>query len=426
MKPVEEQLKLIQRGTDEIISLDELKKKLSSNRPLTVKAGFDPSAPDIHLGHTVLLRKMKHLQDLGHTVCFLIGDFTGRIGDPSGQSKVRKQLSAEEVKENAKTYKKQIFKILDKEKTKVVFNSKWCAKLGEEGLFDLSSRYTVARMLERDDFLNRYKSNAPISILEFLYPLLQGYDSVVMEADVEMGGTDQKFNLLVGRGLQKNYGAEAEAPEYLKKSIEAFREDIGAKGKKSVNFASQVIITMPILEGLDGVDKMSKSLNNYVGINEDPAEMFGKLMSVSDDLMWRYYELLTDVDYENVKKGVETGKLHPKEVKANLAENIITEYHGAAQAKKARQGFEAVFAKKELPEEMPGFMIEGDRASLVDLITEVGFAPSKSEARRLISQNAVSVDGERISDIKAEVVLTAEGLVLKVGKRKFGRVYRRT
>jgi tyrosyl-tRNA synthetase len=424
MKPIDEQIKLIQRGTDEIISLDELKKKLSSKRPLIIKAGFDPSAPDIHLGHTVLLRKMKHFQDLGHIVCFLIGDFTGRIGDPSGKSKVRKQLTAEEVKENAKTYKKQIFKILDKDKTKVVFNSKWCAKLGEEGLFDLASRYTVARMLERDDFLNRYKTNAPISILEFLYPLLQGYDSVVMESDVELGGTDQKFNLLVGRGLQKNYGTDAGMATYLKKSVDNFRETIGQKKKDPMNFDSQVIITMPILEGLDGVEKMSKSLDNYVGINEPAGEMFGKIMSVSDDLMWRYYELLTDVDYGSIKKDVESGKAHPKEVKATLAESIVSEYHGTDEAKKAKAGFEAVFAKKKLPDDMPEFTIDKGTIGLVELVNEVGFASSKSEARRLITQNAVSVDGEKISDPAAEVSLSGAGMILKVGKRKFGKVFR--
>ncbi|MFC1548803.1 tyrosine--tRNA ligase [Candidatus Omnitrophota bacterium] len=425
MRPIDEQLKLIRRGTDEIISVDELKKKLSRDKPLIIKAGFDPSAPDIHIGHTVLLRKMKHFQDLGHIVCFLIGDFTGRIGDPSGQSKVRKQLTAEEVKENAKTYKNQIFKILDRDKTKVVFNSKWCAKLGEEGLFDLASRYTVARMLERDDFLNRYKNNAPISILEFLYPLLQGYDSVVMESDVELGGTDQKFNLLVGRGMQKSYGGAQQIPEYVDKSVSAFRKDIERKGNtKQINLESQVIITTPILEGLDGVEKMSKSLNNYVGINEAPGEMFGKLMSISDELMWRYYELLTDVDYESVKKDVASGKAHPKEVKGDLAESIIEEYHGQGAAKKARSGFDAVFAKKELPEDIKELAVNKDSIGLVDLIIEIGFAPSKSEARRLIGQNAVSIDGEKVNDMNSEVSLGKEGKVLKVGKRKFGRIYR--
>lgn len=421
MKTPKEQLQLIERGAEEVINPEELKKKLSENRSLIIKAGFDPSAPDIHIGHTVLLRKMKHFQDLGHDVYFLIGDFTGRIGDPSGKSKVRKQLTLEEVNENAKTYKKQIFKILDKDKTKIVFNSAWCAKLGEEGLFDLSARYTVARMLERDDFLNRYNSNVPISILEFLYPLLQGYDSVVMEADVELGGTDQKFNLLVGRGLQRNYGSEGIVPEYLKKSIEAFRQDTSGK-KKKINFDPQVIITMPILEGLDGVEKMSKSLNNYVGISEEPEEMFGKVMSISDELMWRYYELLTDLDYSAVKKDVEDGKKHPKEVKAELAENIIKEYHGEKGAKKGRLHFETVFAKKELPSEIEEHSLGKDSVNIVDLIKEVGFASSNSEARRLVQQNAVTIDDEKSSDVEAVVELSAEPIILKVGKRKFARV----
>ena len=424
MKPAGEQLKIIERGTDEIISADELEKKLSKGKPLIIKAGFDPSAPDIHLGHTVLLRKMKHFQDLGHTVCFLIGDFTGRIGDPSGKSKLRKQLSLEEVKENAKTYKKQIFKVLDEDKTKVVFNSNWCAKLGEEGLFDLSSRYTVARMLERDDFSKRYSSNAPISILEFLYPLLQGYDSVVMESDVELGGTDQKFNLLVGRGLQKNYGADPEITPYLKKSIDAFRESIGKKAGKDINFDPQVIMTMPILEGLDGVDKMSKSLDNYVGIDESPEEMFGKLMSISDDLMWRYYELLTDVEYDLVKKDVETEKAHPKEVKADLAKTIISEYYSEDKAEKAKARFDAVFAKKEIPEDIEEISINKDIICIVDLVVEAGFAKSSSEARRLVQQNAVSLDGEKVGEVKQEVKITSDGHILKVGKRRFGRISR--
>lgn len=396
MKPVEEQLKLIQRGTDEIISIPELKDKLSAGRPLIVKAGFDPSAPDIHLGHTVLLRKMMHFQQLGHDVRFLIGDFTGRIGDPSGRSKTRKQLSVEEIKENAATYKKQIFKILDKKKTKVVFNSSWCSKLGTEGIFDLTSRYTVARMLERDDFTNRYKNNSPISILEFLYPLLQGYDSVVMKADVELGGTDQKFNLLVGRDLQRSFGG-----------------------------APQVVITMPILEGLDGVDKMSKSLNNYVGINEPPEEMFGKIMSASDDLMWRYYELLTDKDHEEIKKNVEEGKEHPKEVKADLAKEIVAEYHGAEAAEKAKVGFDSVFAKKEVPENIQEFSFDKENIGIIDLIKELKFASSGSEARRLITQNAVSIEGEKINDVKTEIKLDKAGKTLKVGKRKFAKIFKK-
>lgn len=421
MKPTTDQIKLLERGTDEIINPEELKKKLEKGKPLIIKAGFDPSAPDIHLGHSVLLRKLKHFQSLGHTVCFLIGDFTGRIGDPSGKSKLRKQLTAEEVNENAKTYKKQIFKILDKDKTKVVFNSKWCAKLGEEGLFDLSSRYTVARMLERDDFSKRYKECAPISILEFLYPLLQGYDSVVMESDVELGGTDQKFNLLVGRTLQKNYGS-GEVPQYLEKSIKQFRKDISAENKKYINFTPQVIMTMPILEGLYGGDKMSKSLDNYVGIDESPQEMFGKIMSISDDLMWRYYELLTDADFDGLKRDVETGKAHPKEVKASLAKEIVSEYHGVKKAEEAKVNFDSIFARKETPDEIPEFIIKKDSVNIIDLIKEIGFSSTTSEARRLVGQNAVTIDGEKVSDVKEDVELDEKGKVIKVGKRKFGRV----
>ncbi|MBL7072778.1 MAG: tyrosine--tRNA ligase [Candidatus Omnitrophica bacterium] len=392
MKPIEEQLKIIKRGTDEIISVTELKEKLLLRKPLVIKAGFDPSAPDIHLGHTVLLRKMKHFQELGHDVHFLIGDFTGRIGDPSGKSKLRPQLTSEEVKENAKTYKKQIFKILNKEKTKVVFNSKWCSKLGTEGIFDLASRYTVARMLERDDFQTRYKKKTPISILEFLYPLLQGYDSVVMKADVELGGTDQKFNLLVGRDLQRNWGMK-----------------------------TQVIITMPILEGLDGVEKMSKSLNNYVGISEDADEMFGKLMSISDKLMWRYYELLTDVDYEKIKKDVKNGAVHPKEVKASLAKTIVSEYHGKPAAAEAKKKFEAVFARKEVPEDMSEYKFPAKSMLSAAVVAEC-FKLTKSEARRLIAQGAVTYGGKKVNDPNAVLIFGKKGKVLKVGKRRFCRL----
>ncbi len=425
MKPVDEQLNLIQRGVDEIISIDELKSKLKEKRPLYIKAGFDPSAPDIHLGHTVLLRKMRHFQQLGHEVFFLIGDFTGRIGDPSGKSKLRKQLSAEEVKANAKTYKKQIFKILDEKRTKVVFNSKWCAKLGEEGLFDLSSRYTVARMLERDDFHKRYTGNAPISILEFLYPLLQGYDSVVMEADVELGGTDQKFNLLVGRGLQKNYGSDEKVISYLEKGISFYRKDVWGKDSgKKINFDPQTIITMPILEGLDGVEKMSKSLNNYIGIDEPPDDMFGKVMSISDELMWRYYELLTDINYGDIRGDVESGKIHPKKAKSDLAKDIISEYYGKDPAEKAAQNFEAVFAKKQIPEDIPEYGFDSEKMSVIDLILKAGFAGSTSDARRLIKQKAVSLDGEKVDNIKEVIILSREKRVLKVGKRKFCKVFR--
>lgn len=393
MKPIEEQLKIIKRGTDEIINVVELKEKLSSGKPLIVKAGFDPSAPDIHLGHTVLLRKLKHFQQLGHDVHFLIGDFTGRIGDPSGRSKLRPQLTSEEVKVNAKTYKKQIFKILDKEKTKVVFNSKWCSKLGTEGIFDLASRYTVARMLERDDFQTRYKKKTPISILEFLYPLLQGYDSVVMKADVELGGTDQKFNLLVGRDLQRNWGMK-----------------------------TQVIITMPILEGTDGVEKMSKSLNNYVGLIDAPDEMFGKLMSISDKLMWRYYELLTDVDYETIKRDVETGKAHPKEVKASLAKSIITEYHNAEEAEKAQKKFETVFVKGEVPKDIPEYKFSENSMLSAAVVAEC-FKLTKNEARRLIAQGAVVYGGEKVKDPNDALIFEKKGKVLKVGKRRFCRLF---
>lgn len=395
MKAIQEQLNIIKRGTDEIISSSELEEKLKLGKPLVIKAGFDPSAPDIHLGHTVLLRKMKHFQDLGHAVHFLIGDFTGRIGDPSGRSKTRKQLTQDEVNENAKTYKKQIFKILDEKKTSVVFNSKWCAKLGTEGMFDLAQRYTVARMLERDDFQKRYQKQEPITVLEFLYPLIQGYDSVVMEADIELGGTDQKFNLLVGRDLQRSYGK-----------------------------APQVIITMPLLEGLDGVDKMSKSLNNYVGINEPPDEMFGKIMSISDKLMWRYYELLTDEDHEALKEKVEKGEIHPKDAKVALAATIVGDYHGKEAAEKARMNFESVFSKKELPDDIEEFVCNEEEINIIDLIIYTKFAPSRGEAKRLIAQNAVSLDGKLISDISEKVCLSGEAKVIKVGKRKFGRIRR--
>ncbi|HPS19883.1 MAG TPA: tyrosine--tRNA ligase [Candidatus Omnitrophota bacterium] len=395
MKPVNEQIELIKRGASEIIEISELKEKLSKGKPLVIKAGFDPSAPDLHLGHTVLLQKLKNFQDLGHDVHLLIGDFTGRIGDPSGRSKTRKQLSQEEVEVNAKSYTRQAFKILDEKKTKVVFNSEWCSKLGTEGIFNLASRYTVARMLERDDFLKRYKGNEPISVLEFLYPLLQGYDSVVMKADVELGGTDQKFNLLVGRDLQRSFGVEP-----------------------------QIILTMPILEGLDGVDKMSKSLNNYVGINEAPEDMFGKLMSISDTLMWKYYELLTDVDFMMVKKDVESGKLHPKQAKVELAKNIVKKYHGSEAADKASENFELVFAKKEIPDNVEEFFIDKDKIGIIELIKHINFAPSGSEAKRLVQQNAVSLDGEKISDINAEIALSKDGIIIKAGKRKFAKVVR--
>ncbi len=393
---IDKQLSLIKRGTVEIISEEELLLKLrearKNKRPLHIKAGFDPSAPDIHLGHTVLLRKLKHFQDLGHSVYFLIGDFTGRIGDPSGQSETRKQLSKQEVIENAKTYKKQIFKILDPKHTRIVFNSKWYEKMTFDQVIGFLSKYTVARMLERDDFLKRFKENRPIGILEFIYPLIQGYDSVVIKADVELGGTDQKFNLLVGRELQREFG-----------------------------YSPQVVITMPLLEGTDGINKMSKSLNNYIGINEAPKDIFGKVMSISDDLMHRYFELLTDLDLVSMKK------LHPKEAKLRLALEITKEYHGAREAKLAHEEFERVFKEKELPQEIQEqrIVIPGSRIPLVNLL-DYGLrilytSNTKNELRRLIEQGAVKVNSQKISNLNFELETDKEYLI-QVGRRSFAKV----
>ena len=393
---VKEQLELIKRGSREIISEEELLLKLKeakkNKRPLRIKAGFDPSAPDIHLGHTVLLRKLKHFQDLGHSVYFLIGDFTGRIGDPSGQTESRKQLSKKEIIENAKTYKKQIFKILDPKHTRIVFNSQWYEKMDFNQVIEFLSKYTVARMLERDDFLKRFKDNRPISILEFIYPMIQGYDSVVLKADVELGGTDQKFNLLVGRELQREFGVTA-----------------------------QTVITMPLLEGTDGTNKMSKSLGNYIGINELPKDMFGKVMSISDDLMWRYFELLTDLNVEAMKK------LHPKEAKLKLASEITKEYHGDREAQLARQEFENVFKHKELPQEivLQKLNVPSSPIPLVNLL-DYGLkilytSNSKNELRRLIKQRAVKVNSQTISDINFELETDKEYLI-QVGRRAFVKV----
>ncbi len=397
MKSIKEQLEIIERGAVEIIQLGELKRKLEvsikTKKPLIIKAGFDPSAPDIHLGHTVLLRKMKHFQDLGHKVFFLIGDFTGRIGDPSGQSQTRKKLTVSEVIKNARTYEKQIFKILDRRKIDVVFNSSWCDKLTINGLFDLASKYTVARMLERDDFLSRYRNDIPISISEFLYPLIQGYDSCILKADVELGGTDQKFNLLVGRNLQRDFNQEP-----------------------------QVVITMPLLEGTDGINKMSKSLNNYIGIEEKPDEIFGKIMSISDKLMIRYYELLTDESIQNLKKGIEGGKLHPKGVKENLAEIIVTQYHGRKAAQDAKRNFEKVFAKKGTPADLPEIKLNVDKIDIISLIKKTNLISSSSQAKRLLAQGAVSVDGKKIKDPDSYVIINKKGKVIKVGKRRFAKV----
>ena len=392
MKPVNEQLDLIKRGAVEIIQEAELKKKLEkslkSKKPLVIKAGFDPSAPDIHLGHTVLLRKMKHFQDLGHQVVFLIGDFTGRIGDPSGQSQTRKTLTKKEIEKNAKTYEKQIFKILDKKKTKVVFNSSWCDKLKTEDLLDLMKKYTVARMLERDDFLKRYKANKPITMLEFMYPLIQGYDSVVLRADVELGGTDQKFNLLVGRNLQGDFSQEA-----------------------------QVVITMPLLEGTDGVEKMSKSLGNYIGVEEAPKEIFGKIMSISDKLMLRYYELLTDEPLDRLKSDLESGALHPKDAKKKLAKIIISQYYSAKEAAAQEAHFEKAFKHKEFPSDLPlkKIRLPWDQTTLVPALSMIT-GESKSEMRRKVLEGAVRINGKPNRD-PAQPFHIDTKYEIRIGKR---------
>ncbi len=386
---------LIQRGSEEIVEKQDLMQKLRQNRQLRIKAGFDPTAPDLHLGHTVLVQKMKHFQELGHKILFLIGDFTGMIGDPSGKSETRKPLTRQEVLLNAETYKRQIFKILDPELTEVVFNSHWMDKFRASDFVQLCSRYTVARMLERDDFQNRYQENRPISIHEFLYPLIQGYDSLALGADVELGGTDQKFNLLMGRTLQRQ---EAKEP--------------------------QVILTMPILEGLDGVQKMSKSLNNYVGIEEPAPEMFGKLMSLSDKLMWRYYELLSDKDINQVhdmQRRVEAAELHPKQAKEELALELTARFHGQNAAKSAQEEFTKVFSAQELPRDIPVQEVGYQEAlPVAQILVQAGLCSSKSEAKRLCQQGAVSTQGQKIFD-PAEVFPPGQH-DLKVGKKRFLRL----
>ncbi|HQR14227.1 MAG TPA: tyrosine--tRNA ligase [Nitrospira sp.] len=396
MTPVAQQLDLILRGIVEVIQQSELESKLTrsikENRPLRVKAGFDPTAPDLHLGHTVLIHKLKHFQDLGHQVIFLIGDFTGMIGDPTGRSETRVALSKEKVLENAKTYERQIFKILDPEKTQVEFNSRWMSTMTADGLIELSAHYTVARMLEREDFHKRYTEGTPISIHEFMYPLIQGYDSVALKADIELGGTDQKFNLLMGRDLQRDYGQEAQA-----------------------------VITMPLLEGTDGVRKMSKSFGNYIALEDQPAEMFGKLMSISDTLMYRYYELLTTEDLALLKVG------HPMEAKRSLAQLIVSRYHGAEAGKQAREAFQHKFSEREFPEE-PDVRLKladqdlkaGESIGLVELVAKTGLVPSKSEARRLIVQGGVEFDQKKQADVNAVLKLAAgRQYQMKVGRRKF-------
>ncbi len=387
----EEQLKLIKQGTVEIIEEEELLKKLKEGRPLRIKAGFDPTAPDLHLGHTVLLQKLRQFQLLGHEVYFVIGDFTAMIGDPTGRSETRPPLSKEQVLENAKTYEHQVFKVLLPEKTNIVFNSTWLSALGTEGLIKLAGQYTVARMLERDDFSKRFKEGNPIYIHEFLYPLLQGYDSVFLKADVELGGTDQKFNLLVGRDLQRAFGQEP-----------------------------QVCITLPLLVGLDGVKKMSKSYGNYIGITEEPNQMFGKLMSISDELMWEYYLLLTDYTQEQVQELKEG--MHPMEAKKRLAHYIVSRYHSEESADKALEFFERTFSQREFPEEAPAIRVPaGYRRKAYELLFELGIESSKNSARRLIEGGGLKVDGRRIEDPFEEIEVSEE-LRIQAGKKKFYRL----
>jgi len=389
---IEKTLAVFARGSDEIIPLDELKTKLKKGKPLKIKAGFDPTAPDLHLGHTVLINKLKQLQDLGHEILFLIGDFTAMIGDPTGKSATRPPLSDEQIQENSKTYQDQVFKILDKNKTQVVFNSHWMKNLTSADMIKLASQQTVARMLERDDFSKRYKSGQGISIHEFLYPLVQGYDSVALEADVELGGTDQKFNLLMGRELQKNNNQEP-----------------------------QIILTMPILEGLDGVQKMSKSLNNYIAIDDSPDEMFGKIMSISDDLMWRYLELLSFESMETIeswKKEVEQGE-NPRNIKFRLADEIISRFHSKDEAKVANQNFINRFAKNQIPDEMDEFEFESG-IKIGNLLKDADLVDSTSEAFRMIKQGAVKINGEKVAN--KDIDLPSGTAVYQVGKRKFARI----
>lgn len=398
---VAEQMAVIKRGTVEILVEKELEAKLEKSLktgvPLRIKAGFDPTAPDLHLGHTVLLQKMRQFQQLGHEVCFLIGDFTGMIGDPTGKSETRKALTSEDVLRNAETYKEQVFKILDPAKTKVMFNSEWLSGMNATDMIALAAKYTVARMLERDDFGKRYANQLPISIHEFLYPLIQGYDSVAMKADVELGGTDQKFNLLVGRELQREYGQ-----------------------------APQAVITMPLLEGLDGVNKMSKSLGNYIGINDPPDEIFGKIMSISDDLMLRYYELLSDLslaEIEKIKQGLKSHEIHPMDAKKQLGREITARYHGVDAGAQAEENFVKRFRDNQTPDEMPEIALtsEGGKLLLCKLLATAGLVPSNSEGRRAIKGGGVKVNGEKVNDENLEIDSTGEYIV-QVGKRRFAKV----
>ena len=382
---MKEAIEKIKRGTNEIIALEELEKKLASGRKLRVKFGIDPTAPDLHLGHTVIINKLKTFQDLGHHIIFLIGDFTARVGDPSGRSETRPMMNDEQITANIKTYTEQVFKILDESKTEIVYNSKWLNELGIAGLLGLAAKNTVAQMLVRDDFEKRYKEDKPISIVEFMYPLLQAYDSVALKADIELGGNDQKFNLLLGRDMQRDYGQEA-----------------------------QIVITMPLLEGTDGIKKMSKSYNNYIALNDAPEEMFGKIMSISDELMFKYFELLTQRDLKEVKA------MHPKEAKISLAQEITERYHGKEAAAAARDGFDKVFAKKDIPDEIEEYVLKVPSIKLSDLLAESAMTASKNEAKRLIEQGGVKIDSQKAGgdfELKSD-----KPFIVQAGKRKFKKI----
>lgn len=397
MISVDEQIRIMSHGTAEILPLDELKKKLATSietgKPLRVKLGLDPTAPDIHLGHTVVLRKLKQFQDLGHQIVLIIGDFTGRIGDPTGKNVTRKPLTEEQIKENARTYEEQLFKILDKDKTELRFNSEWLSKMNFADVLTLASKYTVARMLERDDFHKRMQEERPISIHEFMYPLMQGYDSIAVEADIEFGGTDQKFNLIVGRHLQNEVGQ-----------------------------SPQIVITMPLLEGLDGVQKMSKSLGNYIGIDEAPAEMYGKAMSIPDELMLRYYMLVTDVSIEEqeaLAKGLEDGNIHPRDAKMRLARTIVALYHGEEAAQAAEAEFVRVFQQGSMPTDIEEYQVATADCWVPQLLQEAGMVASNSEGRRSLQQGAVRLNGEKVT---AENITLNDGDILQVGKRKYRKI----
>jgi tyrosyl-tRNA synthetase len=399
---IDEQISLLRKGTVDCVPEDELRRKLERSAktgvPLRVKAGFDPTAPDIHLGHTVLIRKMRHFQQLGHTVIFLIGDFTGMIGDPSGRSATRPALTREQITENAETYKQQIFKLLDRERTEIRFNNEWFSKFGADDFVRLTGKATVAQLLEREDFKKRFQAQAPISLHELLYALAQGYDSVALEADVELGGTDQKVNLLMARQIQQAYGVKE----------------------------PQLIVTTPLLEGLDGAQKMSKSLGNYIGITEPPRDIFGKVMSISDEMMWRYYELLTDVSSTEIielKAAAERGERHPRDLKVELARRIVADFHSQGEAEEASREFDRLFRERQTPANIPTIEKPAAAIKLVKLLASEGLAPSVAEAQRLIAQGGVRVNGERISDVRCELGSRAgEEALIQVGSRKFLRI----